>query len=311
MLSVGIHLHSSGPRLPGEVSTAKIWCDFQSGLYFSQGQPRAFADLFNCSRATSGWFESKAQFPANTPRIGPRGLLIENARTNYVLNSFAPANQSLTLAAGTYAVSTGAGGSVTINGVTALPGTPATFTLASGATLPLTVSSNPAWVQVEAGPYPTSPISTANAPATRGLELVSALTTAWFNPIGCTVKVEWEQTHDGGLDSSNRNLVRWQQGAYFSRLRTGSVTYAQISDGVGGLALNSGASPATVLGVHNMSYTATPTGTSVSWSSSLDGSGGTRTGTTPPGSGAVSSFVFGHPSVDAALNGWLRRVVVL
>lgn len=311
MLSLGVHLHAAGARLPAEATSAALWCDFRAGLCFAQGQKKEFGELFAVSRATQGWFEDKTAFAANTPRIGPRGLLIEHARTNLVLNSFSPANQSLTLAAGTYSVSAGAGGSVSIGGVTATAGVPGKFTLASGATLALTVGGSPDWAQVEAGPYPTSPIQTLGAPTTRNLELVTALSTAWFNPTACTVIVEWEQTHDGSLDATNRDLVRWQQGAAFSRLRTGNVTYAQIADNLGGLALNNGVSAATVTGVHSMTYTATPASTSVTWSPSLDGSGGTRSSAVGPSSAAVGSFSFGHPTVDNALNGWLRRIVVL
>lgn len=126
-----------------------------------------------------------ASFAADTPRITDRGLLVEEARTNLFLNSAAPAGQTVSLAVGTYCLSAwGAAGSVSATAGTAVGsgwgavsatpgGAVRTLTITTAGTVVLTVSGAPERVQLELGAFPTRPIVTAGAAATRGLDLPS------------------------------------------------------------------------------------------------------------------------------------------
>ena len=113
------------------------------------------------------------QMAANIGRISYVGgvptLLMESARTNLFLNSFAPITQNITVVNGTiYTVSIN-GGTATLSGAgsgSATTGNNRTFT-ASGTTLTVTISGSSNWCQVEAGSLSTSIIATLGSSVTR------------------------------------------------------------------------------------------------------------------------------------------------
>ena len=113
--------------------------------------------------------------------LDPRGnmsVLVEPGRTNYLLNSDAPATQSVSLADGDYCFWVEGSGSCALSGGptgTATEGSPVTFTLSGGPTsVTFTITGTIDVFQCEQGDYPTSLIYTGAASAVRsasGIEL--------------------------------------------------------------------------------------------------------------------------------------------
>jgi hypothetical protein len=128
------------------------------------------------------------------------GLLIEEARTNLLLNSDALSTQSVTVTAEDHALSFYGTGTVTLSGVSTagpLVGTGASdrvsllFTPTAGS-LTLTVSGSVTLAQLEAGPYETSYIPTTSAAVTRAADTCSTSDlTPWFNAEAGTLFVEY------------------------------------------------------------------------------------------------------------------------
>ena len=115
-----------------------------------------------------------------------RGVLIEEARTNLLLNSATLGTQGVAVTAQAYSVSFQGTGTVTFSGAFAgsLVGLGAqrattTFTPAAG-TLTCTVTGSVLNAQVEAGAFPTSWISTAGATAARALDVCTIPPIGWF-----------------------------------------------------------------------------------------------------------------------------------
>ena len=114
-----------------------------------------------------------------------RGLLIEASFTNYLLNSAAPATQTVTLAAGTYCLGIVGTGSATLSGGAtgvATQGSPVSFSLASSGSVVVTVAGSVTRFQLENGHYATSFIATTTAAVTRLGDLFSE-TASWWNPV--------------------------------------------------------------------------------------------------------------------------------
>jgi hypothetical protein len=172
-----------------------------------------------------------AAVPADTPRIdhdpatgAVAGLLLEGARSNLLHDSFQPATQTRTLAAGTYTLSVHGAGSVALSGGptgTATAGAPTSFTLAASTAVTFTVAGAPDAIQCEAGASATSPIQTpAGASAARAAEILSAVDTAWLNPDGTSFVIDARLADpaasgtqrlfslDDGTDA-NRHEVYW------------------------------------------------------------------------------------------------------
>lgn len=127
----------------------------------------------------------------------PLGLLIEESRTNYLLNSQVPATQTTgALGTGTYTLWIEGSGSVAVtagtatlagNGI-ATEGSPDTFTVDVAGTVTCTVTGTVTAFQLEAGAFATSLIVTVGATVTRAADVATISTlTPWFNALEGTL----------------------------------------------------------------------------------------------------------------------------
>jgi hypothetical protein len=194
------HRPPRGPRDPS------LELDFTASRFTLGG----FGHIIQFARATTATYHDATgalQVAAiDQPRIDHgrgtgliRGLLVENTRTNLLLNAATPATQTVSVTAALHALSFWGAGTITLSGAHSAsltgPGGDAravlVFTPAAGA-LTLTVSGSVQMAQLEAGNCATSFISTAGAPATRLADRPVVLIGPWWNPDEGTVLAEWQ-----------------------------------------------------------------------------------------------------------------------
>ncbi|MCP5345114.1 MAG: hypothetical protein H7A05_10880 [Pseudomonadales bacterium] len=148
------------------------------------------------------------------------GLLIEESRTNLLLNSETLGTQSVTVSATAYTLSFYGTGTITLSGVSSagpLVGTGAnnkvslTFTPSAGS-LTVTVSGSVKYANLEAGSFATSWIPTTGSSATRAADnasITGANFSSWYNQAEGTIVIDYENGLAGyivlaaGSDTSN------------------------------------------------------------------------------------------------------------
>lgn len=192
--------------------------------------------------ATDGLYTDAAgstynSYATNVPRFINGGLLIEEARTQSLLNTDAPATQttaSLGVGSDTLWV-IGTGGAtpsaVTATGCTGLArasaGVPVTFACTGAGTILVTVDGTLTRFQLEAGTYPTSYIPRVASAAVRAKDLVSVPTAGWLNATQGTLITEasWFGLTPGNTprvveidDGTANNLI-----AHFVAAATGNI----------------------------------------------------------------------------------------
>jgi hypothetical protein len=159
------------------------------------------------------------RFDYNPVTHAARGLLVEEARTNLVLNSATLVTQSVAVTAQAYTLSFYGTGTVTLSGAStagplvgagAFPArtTPLTFTPTAG-TLTLTVTGSVLNAQLEAGAFATTYIPTTAAAATRAIESATMPTAAWYNTNAFTYVLDGTMI---GVNAFNQQLVSFSVG---------------------------------------------------------------------------------------------------
>lgn len=146
-------------------------------ITFTRNSIAAYFDKFGVMQ-TADVNQPRIDFDPATGEC--KGLLIEEARTNVLLNSAIPSTQNVTTTAVTYTLSFYGTGTITRSGTSSgvLSGAglssrvSVTFTPTAG-TLTLTVSGTVLYAQLEVGAFPTSYIPTTFSAVTRQADVAS------------------------------------------------------------------------------------------------------------------------------------------
>jgi hypothetical protein len=188
---------------------------------------KTFSDLITFTRASTATYTDSAgvlqtaainapRFDYNPTTLVPLGFLVEEARTNLLLNSGTLITQTVTVTAVAHTLSFYGTGTVTLTGASTagpLVGTGAypnrvtlTFTPTAGALI-LTVTGSVQFANLEAGGFATSYIPTTAAPVPRAADLAAINTLSpWFNSAQGTLFAQFEaspNTYTAYVDISN------------------------------------------------------------------------------------------------------------
>lgn len=204
----------------GAVSLDLIFTDgsgvLDPRIVFTRASTATYFDSAGVMRtAASG----APRFDYDPATLQLRGLLMEEARTNILLNSATLGTQSVAVTAQAYTLSFYGTGTITKSGAAtgALVGTGAfpqrvsqTFTPTAG-TLTCTVTGSVLNAQIEAGAFPTSYIPTTAATSTRVADAATMPIGVWFNAAIGTLEAECV-TFAVAL-SNNLDIVGFNAGA--------------------------------------------------------------------------------------------------
>jgi len=184
-----------------------------------------------------------------------RGLLIEEARTNLLLNSATLGTQSVTVTAQAYTLSFYGTGTITKSGAAtgALVGTGAgqrvsqTFTPTAGS-LTLTVTGSVLNAQIEAGSFVTSWIPTTSVAVTRAQDsctISAANMTPWFAPPGGSWFAEFIDFNP--TSALTPRVIAYPLAGNIYTLAAGTGLNAYEYDGAGAVSTSNSFSPNTVV----------------------------------------------------------------
>ena len=161
------------------------------------------ANYFNSAGVLTSAAVNEPRFDHDPVTLESKGLLVEVARTNLLLNSASLSTQSVVVTAVPYTLSFYGTGTITLSGVSTagpLVGSGAfptrstlTFTPTAG-TLTLTVTGTVEYAQLEAGSFASSYITTAAASATRSSDLPTVTPiSSFYNQNEGTIFVQQSQ----------------------------------------------------------------------------------------------------------------------
>jgi hypothetical protein len=193
-------------------------------------------------------------FAANIARITPgKGLLVEEGRTNLLLNSTAPATQTTgSLANGTYTLWYNGAGTATMSSGTATgcgtsvasQGTAISFTTSGGAgTCVITVANAGASdrFQLELGAYPTSLIVTAGTTVARGSETAALTSPPTFGSSFSVFAAGTPTTPSGSGTNQSILTISSSIGQLATLFKNnGGAMALDLSGGTGGIFIPSG-----------------------------------------------------------------------
>ena len=200
-------------------------------------RPHSLGELATFTRAgTANYVDSAGTMTAADANVGRveydpltlavRGLLVEEGRTNLLLNSATLSTQGVTVTAVAHTLSFYGTGTITLTGASTagpLVGTGAgrvslTFT-PSAATLTCTVSGTVSSAQLEVGAYPTSYVTTAGTSIARARDVTSILTPpTWLVDTDGTVYVEFLMPFTPPSDGVLRRLFQFDDASEANRI---------------------------------------------------------------------------------------------
>lgn len=188
---------------------------------------KTFSQIVTFTRASTATYTDSAgalqtaainapRFDYNPTTLVPLGFLVEEARTNLLLNSGTLVTQTVTVTAVAHTLSFYGTGTVTLTGASTagpLVGTGAypnrvalTFTPTAGVLI-LTVTGSVQFANLEVGGFATSYIPTTSAPVPRAADLAAINTLSpWFNSSQGTLFAQFEasaNTFTAYVDISN------------------------------------------------------------------------------------------------------------
>jgi len=238
---------------PSTGGLTPVWSvDFTAGLPGGLTFSRASGgNYFNASGVLTAASSNVARLDYHPSTLTPRGILVEDARTNYLLNSASPATQTVSLSTGTYSLwLVGSGSCAAAAGTaagsgfgTATAASSVTFTVSTAGTVVFTVSGTVTRFQCENGAFATSFITTTGAAATRAADVASFDAMPSYNLTEGTVVLEYELMVVSGstqkamtlqLNSSENDLLTLNIGAAGAAtysVKSGNASVAGISVG--------------------------------------------------------------------------------
>lgn len=271
---------------------------------------------FNSAGAITAATTNVARFDADPVTLAPRGLLIEEARTNLLLNSATLGTQTVTVTAAATTLSFYGTGTVTLTGTFAgsLVGSGAfptrstlTFTPTAGA-LVCTVTGSVLNAQIETGAFATSWIPTVGSTVTRAADVATMPVGTWFNAAAGAIASEYLIPAGSSANNSHWELDDGTSSNQLTNYQNAGGSPLAVFNRVGGTIVANYTSGSSAIGVIGKD--------AVAWSAA--GTVATANGAAPITNAAVvgifNRLVLGDGGGGAGLSqpldGWLRRIRV-